>query len=357
MFFKKFFRSLISTLISFLIVFSQFNLFNFSFVPKVFANENMSKRIKENVNERIKENMNKNMNERIKESMNKNTNERIKELKRNKLYASDLRSFNVSDNNPETGTGWNYSGNVYTITANGNYLITGVTDEEALNRITVNPNVKAEIILQDVCIDFSSSANDVSPFELQAGANVTLILSGKNSISAKLGFPNETSALRVPETAKIEIKAIKPNDDNSGLLEIKGSFGGAAIGGNGNSLGDGENAGEITISGGTINATGYSGAAIGGGEAGIDGSGSGGSGGRIKISGGMINAEGNAGAAIGGGHGQFGNGGDGGEITISGGTVNAAGDAGAAIGGGYGYSASYSASKKKMRVQLRFPEK
>ncbi len=92
----------------------------------------------------------------------------------------------------------------------------------------------------------------------------------------------------------------------------------AGIGGN---VGDG---GEITIYGGTIEASGSNGAGIGGGNVG--------DGGEITIYGGTIEASGSDGAGIGGG-----SGGDGGTITIYGGTVTASsGITGAGIGGGQG---------------------
>ncbi len=144
---------------------------------------------------------------------------------------------------------------------------------------------------------------------------------------------------------------------NGGGLEILGDgtlnatarYYGAAIGGNFQ-----ETAGAITISGGTINATGTWGAGIGSGmacsigaitisggtinatgtwSAGI-GSGSNGNAGNISVSGGSVTANSSSGAAV--GSGPNGNAGD---ISVSGGSVTANSSGGAAVGAGNGGSA------------------
>ncbi|MDO5152750.1 MAG: hypothetical protein Q4D50_05250 [Eubacteriales bacterium] len=105
---------------------------------------------------------------------------------------------------------------------------------------------------------------------------------------------------------------------NGGTVEATGGIAGAGIGGSYG--GSGSN---ITINGGTVTANGRNGAAsIGGGS--FEGSGS-----NITIRGGFVTAQGDNGAGIGGGEN-----GSGSYITISGGTVTATGDEGAGIGGG-----------------------
>jgi len=109
---------------------------------------------------------------------------------------------------------------------------------------------------------------------------------------------------------------------SGGTVTATGGDGGAGIGG-----GDAGNGGTVTISGGKVTAIGGSrGAGIGGG--------SNGEGGTVLISGGEVRAEGRSSAAgIGGGRS-----GDGGKVTISGGVVEAIGDGDAAgIGGGTGF--------------------
>ena len=106
---------------------------------------------------------------------------------------------------------------------------------------------------------------------------------------------------------------------HGGTVNASGTRGGAGIGGG--ELGSG---GEVTIYGGTVNATSYvNGAGIGGGALG--------SGGEVTIYGGMVTAssEAGGGAGIGGG-----DGGSGGTVAIYGGTVNARSDRGAGIGNG-----------------------
>ena len=110
-----------------------------------------------------------------------------------------------------------------------------------------------------------------------------------------------------------------------GTVNATGGHNGAGIGGGGNG-GGGKN---ITINGGAVNAEGDDwGAGIGGGG---DGSGE-----DITITDGTVTAKGGAlGAGIGGG-----GDGSGKNITITGGTVNASGGAGAGIGGGVNSSGS-----------------
>ncbi len=112
-----------------------------------------------------------------------------------------------------------------------------------------------------------------------------------------------------------------------GSLTATGGLYGAGIGG-----GRDENGGAITITGGTVIASNnYGAAGIGGGFA---DSGGGCGGGTITISGGSVTASG--GSGLGAGIGGGGNGGSGGTITISGGTVTATGggSGAAGIGGG-----------------------
>ena len=124
---------------------------------------------------------------------------------------------------------------------------------------------------------------------------------------------------------------------SGGEVEANGGAGAAGIG-----AGAGQNGGNITISGGVVKATGgedyvFESVSMGGG-AGIGG-GAAGNGGVVVISGGEVKAEGNAGGAgIGGGkHSSTYGGGNGGDVTITGGTVMAGGsDNAAGIGAGDG---------------------
>lgn len=110
---------------------------------------------------------------------------------------------------------------------------------------------------------------------------------------------------------------------------------GAGIGGS-----KGSANGPITITGGVINASSWSGAGIGGGggSGGGNPEDNGGDGSVIKITGGIVTASSVDGAGIGGGGAHRGGpsiGGDGRDIEISGGTIHATSESGAGIGGSY----------------------
>ena len=148
-------------------------------------------------------------------------------------------------------------------------------------------------------------------------------LDGNNELKSGKG----RAGLEKTSTGTLTLK-----DDNkeAGSLTATGGYNGAGIGG-----GNGDGAENITITGGTVTATGggyrgNSGAGIGGGSSG--------SGENITINDGKVTATGGSYAAgIGGGSvGAWGgDAGSGKNITINGGTVNATGtDGGAGIGGG-----------------------
>ncbi len=121
--------------------------------------------------------------------------------------------------------------------------------------------------------------------------------------------------MEVPDGASL---AVYGSDSGSSLRAQSRMYSaGAGIGG-----GYGQAAGDITIYGGTIEATSGHGAGIGGGH--------GGNGGTITIVGGEITATTLWGAGIGGG-----DEGDGGTIAIEGGTITAASFYGAGVGGGF----------------------
>ncbi|GAB6394994.1 MAG: Ig-like domain-containing protein [Bacteroidales bacterium] len=252
-------------------------------------------------------------------------------------------TINIGTPSASGGTGWSFAGNVVTITANGNYTVTGTT---TANRIVIDKNVTATITLQNATIHSA----DASPFALSSdtiaggkGSQVTLILSGSNELVTTAEWPESPAALTVENNAQITI-------EGNGSLTASGGEFAAGIGG-----GFGSDGGKITIEGGTITATGgYQAAGIGGGQecagggviritggtiiatggyqaAGIGG-GALGKSGIITVTGGTITATcGYAGAGIGGG--AYGNGGN---ITVTGGTITATGGAtGAGIGGGW----------------------
>ena len=206
------------------------------------------------------------------------------------------------------------------------------------NIITVinNAATALKLTLKDVKIDVSDTGKNTgypwtsdegkAALSVQGNGNVEIELDGNNELKSgphRAGLEKNTST----STGTLTLK-----DDNNeaGSLTATGGDWGAGIG-NGGYYGNSDNrSGEnITITGGTVNATGgWGGAGIGGGGG---GNGAGGNGKNITIIGGTVTAGGGyRGAGIGGGIS-----GSGKNITITGGTVNAdGGEEGAGIGGG-----------------------
>lgn len=172
------------------------------------------------------------------------------------------------------------------------------------------------LTLKDVKIDVSDTGDwghkGKAALSVQGKGDVEIELDGDNELKSG----TQRAGLEKTSTGKLTLK-----DDNKEAGNLKATGGNNAAGIGGGFQGKGEN---ITITGGTVNATSNDGAGIGGGLLG--------SGENIAITGGTVNATGTDGAGIGGG-----NGGVGKNITITGGTVTAAGGFGnAGIGGGNG---------------------
>ena len=258
------------------------------------------------------------------------------------------------------------------------------------NIITVinNAATALKLTLKDVKIDVSDTGyvnqyggpdqRGKAALSVQGSGDVEIELDGDNELKSGV----YKAGLEKTSTGTLTLKDDKKDDNKeAGSLKATGGQFGAGIGGGDH--GSGEN---ITITGGTVNATGDGGAGIGGGNGGdgknititggevkakgsFDGAGIGGggdgSGENIKITGGAVTATGGLQAAgIGGGcwrsgknititggtvtakGGVFGAGiggggdGNGEDITITGGTVNASGWGGAGIGGGIDGSGS-----------------
>lgn len=193
------------------------------------------------------------------------------------------------------------------------------------NTITVINNFADKVLnltLKDVKIDVSDTGGDNFEFEDDQRGKAALSVQGKGNVEIELDGDNElksgTQSAGLEKTSTGTL-TLKDDSKEAGSLTATGGNNAAGIGGG--FQGKGEN---ITITGGTVNATSNDGAGIGGGLLG--------SGENIAITGGTVNATGTDGAGIGGG-----NGGVGKNITITGGTVTAAGGFGnAGIGGGNG---------------------
>ena len=221
------------------------------------------------------------------------------------------------------------------------------------NTITVINNFADKVLnltLKDVKIDVSDTGGDNFEFEDDQRGKAALSVQGKGNVEIELDGKNELKSgasragLEKTSTGKLTLK-----DDNKEAGSLTATGGASAAGIGGDWKGSGEN---ITITGGTVNATSNDGAGIGGGNGGV--------GKNITITGGTVTAAGGFGnAGIGGGNGSDGenititggsvtatggefaagiggsNGGSGNNITITGGTVTATGgDKGAGIGGG-----------------------
>ena len=211
------------------------------------------------------------------------------------------------------------------------------------NTITVINNFANTVLnltLKDVKIDVSDTGNDNYPYaqegkaalSVQGEGNVEIELDGENELKSgkyRAGLEKNTftSTSFSISTGTLTLKDDK--EAGSGSLKAEGGDCSAGIGSGKCYNGECYNGENITITGGTVTATGgENGAGIGGGDYG--------SGENITITGGTVTAAGGYyGAGIGGGSGGSGSGGSGKNITITGGTVNAAGGwGGAGIGGG-----------------------
>ena len=199
------------------------------------------------------------------------------------------------------------------------------------NTITVINNFADTVLnltLKDVKIDVSDTGSywveGKAALSVQGKGNVEIELDGDNELKSG----TQSAGLEKTSTGTLTLK-----DDNNeaGSLTATGGFNSAGIGGG--YLGDGKN---ITITGGTVNATG----GYGGGAAGIGGAFANGE--NITIKGGTVTAKGgDCGAGIGGGNGGIGE-----NIKITDGTVNATGGwGGAGIGGGDGGYGGYGNGK------------
>lgn len=243
----------------------------------------------------------------------------------------------------------NATGTIQTVTQGAapvedpNPVITSSGKTENTVTINAEANATAKVTLENVNIDVSSKSE--AAITTQGQGDVTLNLSGNNSVQSgtyHAGVHKENAGnltVTTPEGGTGSLKAtggdggagiggggIDGNGNNitisGGTVVAKGGEYSAGIGGGGNSSDN--NASKITISGGNVTATGA------GSAAGIGG-GNGGSGTDIEITGGIVMATGGEqGAGIGGGKN-----GSGSNITVSGGKVKAIGGSlGAGIGGG-----------------------
>ena len=241
------------------------------------------------------------------------------------------------------------------------------TDTASSNTVTIEANGKndkVEVTLKDVNIDTSSRNN--AAVSVTGSGNTTIKLDGDNHLAGGNGiYSNSSGSLTISGDENDSLTA-QGGDSRNGIYSVSGDVtisGGTVTATGGNSTGsygsggDGIHSGSLTISGGTVTAKGGSGedgedggdgirsfdpVTISGGTVNANGgSGEDGSGGRgiistksVTISGGTVNANGGSGKNGNGGNGIIGSG----RVAISGGTVEAAGGNGSTGGGSGIYS-------------------
>ena len=131
------------------------------------------------------------------------------------------------------------------------------------NTITVINNIADKVLnltLKDVKIDVSDTGDQ---YDWDQKGKAALSVQGKGNVEIELDGDNELkSGTQSAGLEKTSTGTLTLKDDNkeAGSLTATGGFNSAGIGGG--YLGDGKN---ITITGGTVNASGWAGAGIGGG--------------------------------------------------------------------------------------------
>ena len=231
------------------------------------------------------------------------------------------------------------------------------TDKASSNTVTIEANGKndkVEVTLKDVNIDTSSRNN--AAVSVTGSGNTTIKLDGDNHLAGGNGiYSNSSGSLTISGDENDSLTA-QGGDSRNGIYSVSGDVtisGGTVTATGGNSTGsygsggDGIHSGSLTISGGTVTATGgdstgsnglggrgicsdSGGITISGGST-VTANGGNGSSGRdgISSSSGVTVSDGTVTATGGNSTGSYGPGGDGirsgGGVTISGGTVKAAG--------------------------------
>ena len=230
-------------------------------------------------------------------------------------------------------------------------------DIASSNTVTIDANGKndkVEVTIKDVNIDTSSRNN--AAVSVTGSGNTTIKLDGDNHLAGGNGiYSNSSGSLTISGDENDSLTA-QGGDSRNGIYSVSGDVtisGGTVTATGGNSTGsygsggDGIHSGSLTISGGTVTATGgdstgsnglggrgicsdSGGITISGGST-VTANGGNGSSGRdgISSSSGVTVSDGTVTATGGNSTGSYGSGGDGirsdGGVTISGGTVKAAG--------------------------------
>ena len=204
------------------------------------------------------------------------------------------------------------------------------TDTASSNTVTIDAGSdKVEVTLKDVNIDTSS--RNKAAVSVTGSGNTTIKLDGDNHLTGGNGiYSNSIGSLTISGGTVTATGGGSTGSNGLGGRGIRSSSGGVTIsggtvkaaGGNGSDGGSGiSSSSGVTVSDGTVTANGGNGGNVSGDGIRSDGG--------VTISGGTVNAA--------GGDSKDGYGGDGirsgGGVTISGNTVNAAGGNGGKVGG------------------------
>ena len=213
-----------------------------------------------------------------------------------------------------------------------NTIITGTSDKNTVTIDTSKGNV--DVTFDDLNIDASSRKE--AAMSVTGSGNTTIKLDGDNHLTGGNGiYSNSSGSLTISGDENDSLTA-QGGDSRNGIYSVSGDVtisGGTVTATGGNSTGsygsggDGIHSGSLTISGGTVTAT-------GGGSTGSNGLGGRGIysvSGDVTISGGTVTANG------GNSTGSYGSGGDGisssSGVAVSGGTVTANGGNGGNVSG------------------------
>ena len=206
-------------------------------------------------------------------------------------------------------------------------IIKNREDTASSNTVTIDAGSdKVEVTLKDVNIDTSS--RNKAAVSVTGSGNTTIKLDGDNHLTGGNGiYSNSSGSLTISGDENDSLTA-QGGDSRNGIYSVSGDVtisGGTVTATGGNSTGsygsggDGIHSGSLTVSGGTVNANGGN-----SGNGTYSGGGDGIASGSLTVSDGTVNAKGgNC------GNGNYSDGGNGisssGSLTISGGTVDAKG--------------------------------
>ena len=233
---------------------------------------------------------------------------------------------------------YNKNNGKWEITSVGSYRFNGKSPNDAPIIIDNIDSGTVKVYLNNVNIETASGPALQITSDVQA--QVCIYLENENKLISK---HRDSAALQKDNNANLTID--NATNTTPGTLTVQTYFTDYSKSGFGAGIGSGfgnvssGSCSNITINGGSVNASSFWGAGIGSGF----GDGSSGSCSNITINGGSVNASSTCGAGIGSGFGD-GSSGSCSNITINGGSVNAGSTEGAGIGSGYANDSNGSCS-------------